>query len=446
MAVSVARTGAVSARRRKLQLPAGWPIYALFLGFPLWWVLGLASFIWPLMAVPMMLSLLRQRNVRMPRGFGWWLLFLAWMVVAGTQLESVTRLSAYLYRGSTYFSVTVLFLYVYNTPKEKLPSKKVVVTLTLFWMFVVFGGYLGVLFPNGGFSAALSKVIPAGVGDESLRAVLNPTFANRGEASKILGFPVGRPAAPFAYTNAWGSNFALLVPFVIMSWSFVKRKSWKLLTLAALGASIVPVASSLNRGLWISLGLGLFYAAGLFALKGHTKAFMSVLCGLLVVGAMSVFVPSINRLIEARLIHNHSDDGRKGLYLEAIERVSEKPILGFGAPIESLVDPSKPSVGTHGQFWLVLVSTGVVGTLFFVGWYATALLRTRKWSLDVGPWCHLVVFISGVQLLFYEQLPTQLHLTMIAAALALRDVRWPDRPTRRAERTQHARRRMAAVP
>jgi hypothetical protein len=422
MAVSMARTGAVRVRRRKLQLPAAWPVYALFLGFPLWWVLGLGSFIWPILAMPMLLSLLRQRNVRMPRGFGWWLMFLGWVVVSGTQLESMGRLAAYLYRGSAYFSVTVLFLYVYNAPRDRVPPKKIVVTLTLFWLFVVFGGYLGTFFPTGGFRTVLGRVIPAGIGDESLRAVLNPTFANRGVESKILGYGVGRPSAPFAYTNAWGSNFALLVPFVIMSWSFVRRKSWKLLTLGALGASILPVISSLNRGLWISLGLGVIYAAGLYALHGRAKAFMGVMAGLLMVVGLSLFVPKLNQLVGDRILHPHSDDGRKGLISEAIERAREKPLVGFGTPVASVIDPSKPSVGTHGQLWLVLVTTGFPGTLFFLGWYGTTLFRTRKGATAFGPWCHVVLFISLVQLAFYEQLPTQLHITVIAAALALREL------------------------
>jgi polysaccharide biosynthesis protein PslJ len=424
---SMAQSGMVPARRRKLTLPAGWPIYALFLGFPLWWVLGLGSFIWPILAMPMLLSLLRQRNVRMPPRFGWWLMFLGWLVIAGTQLESMNRLPAYLYRGSAYFSITVLFLYVYNAPRERVPSKKIVMALALFWMFVVFGGFLGTFFPEGGFRTVLARVIPAGIGDESLRAVLNPTFANRGVESKILGYGVGRPSAPFAYTNAWGANFALLVPFVFMSWSFVKRTSWRLLTLVALGASLLPVISSLNRGLWISLGLGLVYAAGLYALHGKAKAFMAVMAGLLLVVGLSLFVPRLNKLVNDRILHGHSNEGRKGLYTEAIERVGEKPLLGYGTPITSIVDPTKPSVGTHGQFWLVLVTTGIPGTVFFLGWYGLTLLRTRKGAPGFGPWCHVVVFISFIQLAFYEQLPTQLHITVIAAALALRELRPPPR-------------------
>lgn len=418
---------APAVRRGGLRLPAIWPIYALFLGFPLWWVLGLGSFIWPILAMPMLLSLLRRGDVRMPRGFGWWLLFLGWIVVSGTQLGDVGRLGAYLYRGSTYFSATVLFLYIYNLSTEALPARKIVIVLSLFWMFVVFGGFLGTLFPNGSFSTPLQKIIPSDLGDSSLQNWLHPTFANRGEASHILGYSVGRPSAPFAYTNMWGSNFALLVPFVIMSWALVKKKSWKLLTIAALAASMVPVVSSLNRGLWLSLGLGLVYAAVLSALKGRVKPFLAVM-SVIVVTVGIVFLPPVHKIISDRLAHGHSDVGREQLYSEAISRLKEKPVLGFGAPIESQIDPTKPSVGTHGQFWLLLVSTGIPGTIFFLGWFGLALWRSRKGSAEISQWCHVIVAIALIQIFFYELLPAQLHLVMIAAALSLRELK-PSGPT-----------------
>jgi hypothetical protein len=428
MAVSMAQAGA-PARRRKLVLPPGWPVYALFAGFPLWWVLGLGSFIWPILAMPMLLQLLRQKNVRIPKGFGLWLLFLAWLAISVTQLESMSRLSAYLYRGSAYFSITVLFMYVYNAPRDKVPAKKIIVAITLFWMFVVVGGYLGTFIPNGSISTLAGKIVPAGFGDESLKFILNPPFANRGEVSKILGYPIGRPAAPFAYTNAWGANFALMIPFVIMSLSFVKKKSWKLLVLGTMVASIIPVISSLNRGLWLSLTVGLIYAAVLFALKGRPKPFIRVASVLGLAAFVVIAVAPIRQVFLDRLAHGHSDAGRESLYTEALAIAKERPIFGHGAPVESVVDPSKPSVGTHGQFWLVLVSTGYVGSGIFVSWYVVTLWRTRKGkgAFDLGTWCHVVIAISLIQIFFYEQLPTQFHIVMVAAALAMRELRAPTR-------------------
>ena len=49
-------------------LPSGWPLRALYLGFPLWWVLGLANFIMPITAVLMAARHARGSQFRLPSG------------------------------------------------------------------------------------------------------------------------------------------------------------------------------------------------------------------------------------------------------------------------------------------------------------------------------------------------------------------------------------------
>ena len=75
----VAERPTASGRRRHppLLLPYGWPIYALCYGYPLWWVLGLAEFIWPILGFIMLVSLtMRRDTIRVPKGFGAYVLFL----------------------------------------------------------------------------------------------------------------------------------------------------------------------------------------------------------------------------------------------------------------------------------------------------------------------------------------------------------------------------------
>jgi hypothetical protein len=76
---------------REAFLPEGWPLYLLFGAYPLWWLLGLSAFVWPLLAIPMAASLLMRDRVRAPRGFGVWLLFLSLMLASGTQLNDTER-------------------------------------------------------------------------------------------------------------------------------------------------------------------------------------------------------------------------------------------------------------------------------------------------------------------------------------------------------------------
>ncbi len=54
------------------------------------------------------------------------------------------------------------------------------------------------------------------------------------------------------------------------------------------------------------------------------------------------------------------------------------------------------------------------------------LWQTRRATSALGFWCHIVIFISLIQLPFYGQLATQIQITMVAAALAMRERHaWP---------------------
>jgi hypothetical protein len=43
-----------------LRLPTAWPLIALFVLYPLWWALGVSSFVFVIFAVPMLVQLRRR--------------------------------------------------------------------------------------------------------------------------------------------------------------------------------------------------------------------------------------------------------------------------------------------------------------------------------------------------------------------------------------------------
>ncbi len=79
--------------------PAVWPLVAAFVGYPLWWALGLAPFVWVVAAIPMAARLLTSRDqVRLPSGFGLWLLYLAWVLVSASQIDTAGRFIGFGFR------------------------------------------------------------------------------------------------------------------------------------------------------------------------------------------------------------------------------------------------------------------------------------------------------------------------------------------------------------
>lgn len=408
---------ATTARRRTTDVIQGWPLLLAFLGFPVWWALGLGAFIWPLLAVPMALSLVRRGTLRAPRGFWLWLLFLLWVVGSATQLAGAGRGLPWTYRAGTYFAATIMFLYVYNASSSGLTDRRILITLAVFWGYVTVGGVLGVLVPTLEFRSPIEAMLPDRMAnDEFVQALVHPSTA---QISTFLGYPVSRPKAPFEYTNDWGAVFALTTPLAMAAWPLLVRSASKALIAMLLVASSVPVIMSLNRGLWLSLGVGLVYvyARSLAHRQGRPTLGASLAFALLVM--LAAFTP-LRLVIESRLETPHSNERRQELYAEAIRGVQTSPLLGFGAPRPSQMGPDVPSVGTHGQLWLVLFSQGVPGLLFYTGWHLVSYFRTLRNRGWVPFWCNVVVLIAIIQLPFYDHVAAQVQIIMVAMALGLR--------------------------
>jgi polysaccharide biosynthesis protein PslJ len=420
---------------RRLSMGPSWPLWLLFLAFPLWWALGFAAIVWPLMAVPIAAAVFMRGWTSVPRGFGLWILFLVWMVASGTQLEDTEQWIAFTYRVAIYLSATLLFLYVFNAPREQLPARQVTGILTGFWSFAVVGGFLALAFPDGAFTSAAEVLLPPGLsGNAFIYELIHPEFA---QVHEFLGYPIPRPKAPFVYTNEWGANIALLTPFVLATWRTVRRSSLRLLVGTMLVASVVPIVVSVNRGLWLSLGLGLIYAAIRLAIRGRIRG-LYALAGFIVLSGLLIIATPLARVIGDRLATPHSNATRGSLYVEAAEGVLDSPLLGYGSPRESERNPTAPPVGTHGQFWLVLFSHGIPGAALFLAWLGYAFWQSQRRRSTFHLWMSVVLLIALIQLPYYGMLPVPIHLVMLATALSWREASTELRSERPLERSSVA--------
>jgi len=405
-------TAATTVRPRPLPALPSWPIRALFVAFPLWWVLGLGNLIWPVLAVPMALALMLRGRVRAPRGFGVWLLFLFWMFVSALAINDI-RIVGWAFRAMLYVAVTVLFLYVYNSSRRSLPVRTIAVIMATYWVVVVLGGYLGVLMPQGGFSTPVERLLPGSLETPYVRELVHPTFAQVSGVEQ--GYPP-RTQAPFTYTNEWAANFAMLMPFVFIALAQVRRGGFRLLLLLMLPLSLVPVFLSLNRGLLVSLAVGLVYAAVRSTLHGRVRALLVVI--LVAVTAVAV-APALPKRPEQA--QGESNETRLTLYAETVQRIGASPLIGFGAPRPS-EDSTNPSAGTQGQLWMVLFSHGVPGLIFFLGWYLWAVWRSRATPSRTRLWTHVTLLIGTLVLPIYGMLSSGLAVFMVAAAVSWREL------------------------
>ena len=403
------------------RLPVTWPLVVLFVAFPVWWALGVSAFTWIIVAFPVAASLIWQRRGKVPVAFILWLAFVSWVLLSGLQLNSGTKIVTFSYRIAIYAAAGVLFVYTYNLPRSTLLDTKILRILTVFWMIVVVGGYLGILVGSHTFTAPFEILLPHGLRSQPfVRELVQPVFVDTRASLGSLPFP--RPAAPFAYSNYWGGNMAVLTPVAIAAAIAAGRGARRKVIVGMLIASVVPMVISLNRGMFISIGIGVVYVAFRLALRGRFASLGSLL-GAAALISVILFATPLGHLLTAAFTssnHGHSDATRISASQMALEGARQSPIFGHGEPTQVTSQGQQPPIGTQGQLWTVLYSNGFPAAIFFVGFLVAVLWQTRRARGMAGLWLHTVPLVALPQIVAYGWLPVELQVVMVTAALAYR--------------------------
>jgi O-antigen/teichoic acid export membrane protein len=418
-----------------LRLPVTWPLVALFVLFPIWWLAGIGSFIWPVISVLALLALIWNKWTRAPVPIMLWLAFCVWVLLSMAELHKGSQILTALYRLLLYLGAAVLFLYAYNLPRSRRMDVKAVRILVIFWMIVVVGGYAGLALRSATFTPPIEHLLPLSIRTKPfVQELVRPVFA---QVQNFLGFPVPRPAAPFAFTNLWGGMIAVLTPVAFASVLIEGPGLRRRVVLGFLAASVVPMAFSLDRGMFLSLAVGISYVAIRLALRGRVHVLPSMLA-LGVISAVVVFLTPLGHLVTSSFnsTHGSSNATRQSLSALAIAGANQSPLLGHGAPQAPPAAPfhpigvstqraagvsqTPPAIGTQGQLWTVLFTNGYPATLCFFGFFAWVFWQTRRARGTAGLWLHAVTLIAVVQTPVYGWLPAEVQVVMVIAALAYR--------------------------
>ena len=194
--------------------------------------------------------LARGRTVRVPRGFGWWLLFLVWMCLSFISLSGELPLRVPVAHGQLLLGHRHLHLHLQHAAR---PAAGAPAGRSAGRLLDRHGGRrLARRAPSERPDHHAGRANPPGslASHEFVQILVHPIFA---QVQEVLGYPLGRPTAPFLYTNDWGGVYALTIPFFILGWLQSGRAARRTMALLLLGASLVPALLSLNRGLWVSL-------------------------------------------------------------------------------------------------------------------------------------------------------------------------------------------------
>ncbi|MGA5301389.1 O-antigen ligase family protein [Nucisporomicrobium flavum] len=434
-----------AAPERPTRLPA-WPVAGILALYPLWWALGLGVLIFPIMAAPMLVLLVRRRAagrpLRLPPGFGWWALFLAAVVIsiaalgadpAGTVAEAATdRLVAVIYRLVMYAALTVLLVYTGNLTELELPRRRLVKLLGWLFVVTVAGGLLGILAGTFEFTSPVEWLLPGGVRSKGfVQSLVHPYAA---QIMDLVGGEKPRPAAPWGYTNTWGNNFCLLMGWLVVAAWATRNAGTKLLAVLCLAVAVIPAVVSLNRGLWIGIGVVVLYVAVRYVLMGRLWIIAAVV--LAAVGLVVALIATpLGDVVDARLDNGKSNGVRSFLVQRAVDGFVDSPVIGYGSTRNTIGGRNSITVGEsagcercgnftvggNGQLWQLLYAHGAVGTIAYLGFFGYGLWRFRRDRTPIGIAAGAAIVSSFTAMFWYNAIPTPLAFMFLAYALLWRN-------------------------
>lgn len=450
------RTSGSHARRRGslLRRTPAWPLIALLVGYPLWWALGIADYMFILLAIPMAVRLYSwraqgRRLLRLPPGFSLWLLFLICMLAGAATLGLTApgtiaspvgnRIIAFGDRGASYLAVTVLLVFAGNLTERELPRRRLAWLLGLVGIYAIIGGFAAIIAPTFEFTSPLALVMPKHFQNNTLvQSMLHPALS---QVQGVLGQAEGRPKAPFDYTDSWGESLTILLPWLLVAWWTTRRQRRKAIVVAAL--ALIPLIYSLDRGVWIGMAVSVIYLAVRFAARGRLGPLAAIGSGLAVIGIV-ILVSPLHGLISARLTsEQNSNSIRASLNTLALRDARASPLIGYGGerhqqgssasiavgPTAACSACGQSEAGSTGQLWLLLVSDGFLGAAFYFSFFAYGIWRYRRDMTPYGLAGVLVLLLSFVYMFTYEAVVAPLAFTMLAYALLWRNdiaLRSPD--------------------
>ncbi len=394
----------------------GWPLMLMFGLVPLWWLLGAFYLGWSLLGAVLFAMLLVRGRVPLPPAAGLWLLFLALVVISATRLPAPVALAPFGLRLGFYVTALVVGVYVYTRARETADLAQVLVPLCVFWFGLVALGWLSVLAPRFALTTPVELLLPTGLADNDyLRDLVHVTAT---EYSLRAADPVYRPAAPFPYTNNYGSAYAMTLPCAVAFTMLRRRGALRWAVLASLPLSLAPAFLTLNRVMFASLGVGLAVLGVRAALRGNVRVGLSVLGVLCAALLTTLFIP-VATLIGDRVAASDTNADRFALYAEVVRRIGHSPWLGYGAPVSTDTVAAQVPVGTQGQLWMVLFSHGVPALLCFLAWFVAATVICARASCAAGQWLAVVPVICLAQIPFYGMASPTISVACFAVALSM---------------------------
>lgn len=371
---------------------------------PLWWVMGVEQFIWPVIFGIAAIKVLYLQRLRLivVSPLRWFTLFIVAVVISGFFIDETFRLLTYARNLGAFVAGFLALLIISNRARSWKSIDKVLDAVLFIMLLAGLAGLLGTLnIWRPAIQSIVGQLLPPSVTSTNY----GQTIAIRewGDLSWFSGLGLYfRVSSFFLFSNHYSSALIYVFPFFFMKLGQT-RGVGKLLVVAAIILLGINLIYTTGRVATLSLLIGaLYYAMFHSTYRRPLRALISLgitlgvvlilfsatvelTSGFKQVGVISQTAESLDAFTFAR--GEGSFINRFGVYGATLAGFLERPLFGWGT--ERDVAGLNIPAGSHSEYLAALYRQGLFGLIALTGlllsaWRATRPPRGRAAGEPVG--------------------------------------------------------------
>lgn len=359
--------------------------------FPVWWVLGIEQFIWPvilLIATAKLLYLQHFKVIAVPP-LKWFALYLLAILISSFFIVESFRWFTYIRNFGAYLAGFLIFLIITNRARSWKAIDKLVDALLIAMLIAGVAGVLAAIDVwRPEFQSIVGRLLPSAVADTNYgRLIVSRRLGGQGWFAGLGAYY--RLSSLFLYGTHYASAIVFTLPFMFMRLD-QKNIFKKIAVVLGIALLVVNLVFTTGRVAMVSLLGGGLYFVIFHSLHRRTVRALLAICVTLLLLLTLLFVllessypspdnvttrvtDSLSGFLLARGSGSFTD--RFAVYQSSLEGVASRPFFGWGT--ERDVPGVRYPAGSHSEYVAVLYRQGLVGFILFIGLLWSSWRSTR---------------------------------------------------------------------
>ncbi len=368
-------------------------------GLPLWWVLGIEQFAYPLLLLPPLLKVLvGRRRVVASSVLTALLVFLAVYLASALFIVETDRYATFVKNLATYVTAAMLLVVVPGAVRTWADVRVLLRALTVAMAIAGVAGLLAVLgVARGSFASPFGALLPSSLAATALGS--NIVERSLGWTSWFAGLGTYfRISSVFLWPTSYAPAITLTLPLIVFAAMTRRGLGARLLGLIVALLLLVNLVFTTGRAAAVGLGVvGLVWFFVVYTRKRWMPRVLVAALAIVAAGATLILDPGVGDVVNRveQVVYARgtgSPSSRLTIYARTLEGFAERPLLGWGTErnIQGVADTFIYPAGSHSYLLGTLYRQGFLGFVAFVVlwwtiWRATSRSRApASWPAAAG--------------------------------------------------------------